>query len=71
MAKSQKPERGSSSVGRAAASQAAGRGFEPRLPLKILKNSDLQPENRCFFFVIGTETGQNEALYRNILVVNL
>jgi hypothetical protein len=27
--------RGSSSVGRAAASQAAGRGFEPRLPLRF------------------------------------
>lgn len=26
--------RGSSSVGRALASQAGGRGFEPRLPLK-------------------------------------
>lgn len=29
---------GNSSVGRAAASQAAGRGFETRLPLKIGKN---------------------------------
>ena len=29
--------RGNSSVGRAAASQAAGRGFEPRLPLKPLR----------------------------------
>ena len=29
---------GSSSVGRASASQAEGRGFEPRLPLKSLKH---------------------------------
>ena len=31
------PTCGSSSVGRAAAFQAAGRGFEPRLPLFLLK----------------------------------
>ena len=30
----QKQQRGNSSVGRALASQAKGRGFEPRLPLK-------------------------------------
>ena len=29
---------GSSSVGRASASQAEGRGFEPRLPLCILRD---------------------------------
>ena len=30
-------KRGSSSVGRATAFQAVGRGFEPRLPLKFLE----------------------------------
>ena len=32
-------KRGSSSVGRASASQAEGRGFEPRLPLAVTQPS--------------------------------
>ncbi len=35
---------GSSSVGRASASQAEGRGFDPRLPLKELSTKALKSE---------------------------
>ena len=35
---------GNSSVGRAAASQAAGHEFEPRLPLKIKTNDKMENE---------------------------
>ena len=42
--------RGNSSVGRASASQAESRGFEPRLPLK--KNHKEQVDNLFVFKVI-------------------
>ena len=38
----QEIQRGSSSVGRASASQAEGRGFEPRLPLKGVKCTNIK-----------------------------
>ena len=40
---------GSSSVGRATASQAVGRGFEPRLPLKISKGFSVELESLLFY----------------------
>ena len=43
---SSQAERGSSSVGRALASQAKGRGFEPRLPLMWSDGDTITP----FFF---------------------
>ena len=50
----QEGECGNSSVGRALASQAGGREFEPRLPLKETENynqKDLQEEDRNVFFL--------------------
>ena len=44
--------RGSSSVGRALASQAEGRGFEPRLPLYPLSNHMLSRPLRDFSFIL-------------------
>ena len=44
--------RGSSSVDRASAFQAEGRGFEPRLPLKDLQKKVL-PTGKTFFVYVG------------------
>lgn len=45
---------GFSSVGRAEASQASGRGFEPRNPLKFIFHYDLAQYNVAgFFFIAG------------------
>ena len=47
-------ESDSSSVGRAAASQAAGRGFEPRLSLINRERATMvRPLVALFFFAIG------------------
>ena len=44
---------GFSSVGRAEASQASGRGFEPRNPLKFIFHYDLAQYNVAGFFFVA------------------
>lgn len=61
--------RGSSSVGRALASQAKGRGFESRLPLVVKKSSYVKRD--CFFciWLLGDRSWGNYCLSpKNILL---
>ena len=64
---------GSSSVGRATAFQAVGRGFEPRLPLREVYGKSLDLTSRCSSGVehfLGKEEVESSILF-NGSVVNI